>query len=202
MTSKSSIAALLLAILPAPVLAQEKPPTEKPDKPITDREPSAVDVAATPVTDLGLRKGEIPQLLLTAQASPYDLEGLRTCPTITAAIVELDAVLGDDLDLPQDSDGGISPGRVAQAAVGSFIPFRGLIREISGANAHERKLVAAIYAGGVRRAFLKGVGQQRGCVYPARSATPAIAARLLAEREAAKAAEAAAKRDEDRAEDD
>ena len=42
----------------------------------------------------------------------------------------------------------------------------------------------ALYAGSVRRAFLKGVGQQRGCAYPARSATPEVIAALAAQREA------------------
>ena len=69
---------------------------------------------------------------------------------------------------------------MAQAAVGAFIPFRGLIREVSGANAQEKKVQAAVYAGSVRRAFLKGVGQQRGCRYPARPATHADIAALQA----------------------
>ena len=69
--------------------------------------------------------------------------------------------------------------------VGSFIPFRGLIREISGANEQERKLQLAIYAGSTRRSFLKGVGYQRGCPWPARPATPAMLAEI-ASRNAAK----------------
>jgi hypothetical protein len=178
------IAALVLAATPAVALAQDTNPQE----PVTNRDVTAVDVATTPITDLGLRKGEIPQVLLAAQANPYDLTGMTACAAISAEIARFDAVLGDDLDLPQVKGSAISPGRVAQAAVGSFIPFRGLIREISGANAHERKLQAAIYAGGLRRAFLKGVGQQGGCPYPARVATPDIAAQLLAARQAAKAA--------------
>ena len=74
----------------------------------------------------------------------------------------------------------MSAGRVAQAAVGSFIPFRGLIREISGANEQERKIQAAVQAGVARRAYLKGVGEARGCRYPARSAGPADIAALVA----------------------
>jgi hypothetical protein len=55
--------------------------------------------------------------------------------------------------------------------VGSLIPFRGIIRELSGANDQQRKVSTAIQAGVARRAYLKGVGQQRGCAYPARAAT-------------------------------
>ena len=66
------------------------------------------------------------------------------------------------------------PGRVAKAVVGSFIPFEGVIREISGANGHDRRLQSAIAAGSARRSFRKGTGQARGCTHPARPATSAM----------------------------
>lgn len=175
---RSIVLPFALALLaPVAAAAQDKPAEEtEPVKPVTDREVSAADVVATPVTDLNLRKDEIPPLLLTAQEKPYDLTGLSRCAQIASAIGDLDAVLGEDIDVAQERDRRTSAGRIAQSAIGSFIPFRGLIREISGANAQERKLQTAIYAGSVRRAFLKGIGQQRGCRYPARSATPAVIA--------------------------
>lgn len=158
--------ALTSALLAGPVQAR------KTDRPITDREPDAEDVATTPVSDLGLRKDEIPQLLLDAQTEPYNLDGLNRCRPLIDAVEELDSILGDDLDLPQSVRQGPSAGRVAQKVVGSFIPFRGIVREVSGANAHERRVQAAIQAGLARRGFLKGVGQSRGCRYPARPAGP------------------------------
>jgi hypothetical protein len=181
------LAAAALVSLPATASAQNKPAdpsrAEEPAKPITERDVGAKDVALTPLTDLGLRKGEIPQLLIDAQYWPYDLTGLTRCPQIAAAIGQLDAVLGDDIDVAIAKGQSVLPGRVAQSVVGSFIPFRGVIRELSGASAQDRRVQAAIYAGMARRSFLKGVGQQRGCRYPARSATPGIIA--AAEREAA-----------------
>jgi hypothetical protein len=182
-----SLAAAALISWPAASRAQNRPAdppkVEEPSKPITERDVGAKDVALTPLSDLGLRKGEIPQLLIDAQVAPYDLSGMRGCAQIAAAIGELDALLGDDLDVAIAKGQSIQAGRVAQSVVGSFIPFRGVIRELSGANAQERRVQAAIYAGTARRSFLKGVGQQRGCRYPARSATPGIIA--AAEREAA-----------------
>ena len=163
---------------------------DEPNKPITNRDVGAADVALTPLGDLNLRKGEIPPLLIQAQEQPYTLAGLTRCPQLAAAIGELDAVLGEDIDVAQAKGQSISPGRVAQSALGSFIPFRGVIRELSGANAQERKIQTAIYAGTARRAFLKGVGQQRGCRYPARSATPQVIAAAQAEAEAAARAKA------------
>lgn len=177
--------ALPATALPTTALAQAAKPPEaqpaeqkEPEKPVTDRAPSMGDAVATPATDLNLKKDEIPPLLLTAQERPYDLAGLRRCADLAAAVGELDAVLGPDIDLPANAKTGVTAGRVAQAAVGSFIPFRGLIREISGANEQERKIQVAVQAGFARRAYLKGAGEARGCRYPARSASPADIAAL------------------------
>jgi hypothetical protein len=165
----------LAALIAAPALAKDQ------DRPVTGNAVTAEDVATTPMTDFGLKKGEIPPLLIAAREKPYDLEGLDSCQKIASAIGELDVLLGDDLDLPQGPNGRVNPGLVAQWVVGSFIPFRGLVREISGANAHRRDLEAAVMAGVARRAFLKGNGEMRRCEYPARSVPPAIFAQKLEE---------------------
>ncbi len=186
------IAALLVAF---PATAREPAAREPdrqaidrqvPDKPVTGQDVSAADVAATPVTDLNLRKNEIPQALTAAELQAYSLRGVSTCQQISQAIVELDAALGDDVDLPQSGERRTSSGRLAQSVVGSFIPFRGVIREVSGANSRERELQSAVLAGMARRAFLKGTGQARGCRYPARSATLDVFNRRMAELDAAK----------------
>ncbi|MFC3174187.1 hypothetical protein ACFOD9_07985 [Novosphingobium bradum] len=154
--------------------AQPKPrpaPAAEPQKPVTNRDPSAADVVATPMTDLNLRKGEIPAALLAAEADPYGLPGGARCPALIAEVQQLDTVLGDDIDLAQGARARLSAGKVAQSVVGSFIPFRGVIREVSGASEQERRLQSAINAGVARRGFLKGVGLQRDCARPARPAT-------------------------------
>ncbi len=173
--------AVLTLAASAPSIAGE------PEKPVTQRDVTAGDVAATPMTDLNLRKGEIPPILTAAVEQVYTLAGLTTCQQLAAAIGELDAVLGDDLDTPKEGERRTTPGRLAQSVVGSFIPFRGIIREVSGANSKQRELQAAIQAGVARRSFLKGYGQAKGCRYPARSVTPDIYARQLAEIQAKKA---------------
>ena len=156
------------SLFAAPAIAAEP---DEPDKPVTQKDVTAKDVVTTPATDLNLTKDEIPALLTAAEQRPYTLRGLDTCRQLAAAIGELDAVLGDDVDVPQAEGKRVSAGRVAQSVVGSFIPFRGIIREISGANSHDRALRTAILAGVARRSFLKGIGQGKGCRYPARSAT-------------------------------
>ena len=164
---------LVLIFCAAPLCAQNQ---SDPPRPVTDTSVSIGDAVTSPVTDLNLRRDTIPPLLIAAQAQPYSLAGLARCNQIIAAVREIDAVLGDDVDLPQGEGEGLSAGRVAQAAVGSVIPFRGLIREVSGANSRDRQMVAAIAAGSARRAFLKGYGQARGCRYPARAAPQQAAA--------------------------
>jgi hypothetical protein len=173
---------LAFALTASPALAAQ-------DKPMTDDEPNAVDVAKTPVTDLNINKREIPAILLQAQARPYSLTGLGRCSGLKSEVVALDEVLGPDLDLPEEDRARISAGRVAKTVVGSFIPFRGLIREVSGANDHDRKVRAAIQAGLARRGFLKGVGQAKGCAYPARPANSREVDRYLADKAAQEEAE-------------
>ena len=154
-----------LGLVATPGLAQDK----KSERPMTDQNVTATDVAATPIDDLNLRAKKVPEVLIAAQNAPYSLAGLRGCAQLSRAIRGLDAVLGDDIDVAQAKGRRVNPGLLAKSAIGAFIPFEGVIKEISGANAHERSVQSAIYAGSVRRAFLKGVGQARGCPYPARS---------------------------------
>ncbi|MET1756546.1 hypothetical protein ABVV53_13970 [Novosphingobium sp. RD2P27] len=188
---------LLLSALTASALTMGAAHAADQDRPITNREPDVMDVAKTPVTDLNLDRTEIPALLVEAQTRPYSLQNLSKCSQLMAAVEEFNAILGPDLDLPQAERVRLSKGRIAQSVIGSFIPFRSIIREISGANKQEREILAAIQAGLARRGFLKGVGAARGCRYPASPATPAIVERYEIQlREAAERDE-----DEDEQED-
>ena len=150
------------------------------DKPITDDDPDMMDVAKTPVTDLNLDREEIPAMLIAAQRQPYALEGLGSCRSLVAEVRQLDEILGPDLDLPQEERDRLTAGKAGKFVVSSLIPFRGLIREVSGAAAHEEKVDAAIQAGLARRGFLKGVGATRDCAYPARPATRTEVAAYMA----------------------
>lgn len=165
----SAAASLAALCVTAPAFAQED---------VTERDPDAMDVAMTPLSDLNLAKDPIPEILLAARTDPYADEGLTDCMAIQTHIGDLDAVLGDDYDSRPPEERGVSAGGVAQRVVGMFIPFRGIIREISGANAHEYEFREAIGAGMMRRAYLKGLGEARGCPYPARPMTDDLRARL------------------------
>lgn len=145
------------------------------DDNVRDREPDVGDVAKTPISDLNIAKDDIPEVLLTSAEAPYAPASGSGCEGISIAISDLDRVLGPDYDLEDTEGDRLSEGRIAQSVVGSFIPFRGIIREVSGAADHKREFEAAIMAGMVRRAYLKGLGQASGCPYPARPAFTRIA---------------------------
>lgn len=155
-------AALLLTTT---ALAQKADPDEPMEK-------HAEDAVTTPAKDIGLKKTEIPAKLIAIQDDPYSLDGLRRCAAIIQEVKELDAVLAADVNEEVDKSKAEkreeTAGRVAGGIIGGLIPFRGIVREISGAAGDERKYNAAVYAGVVRRGFLKGVGRERGCKAPAR----------------------------------
>lgn len=115
---------------------------------------------------------EVPDKLIAIQDDPYSLAGLGRCAAIRREVEELDAVLGPDVNQRVDKSRAKkreeTAARVAGTVASSIIPFKGLIGEVTGANAERRRYAAAIYAGTVRRGFLKGVGLERGCKAPAR----------------------------------
>lgn len=146
-----------IALMATPAAAQVVP------------EPDSTEVAKTPLRDFNIDAQDIPEVLLIAERDPYATAGLRRCDAIVTDIAALDQVLGADYDIAvDDGNGGLNQGRIGQKIVGSIIPFRGLLREATGAADAERALRAAYTAGMVRRAFLKGWGLGRGCDYPAR----------------------------------
>lgn len=155
------------------------PPPEAARK-ITDTTVTAGDVAATPVDDFNLRDRKQPELLLELQKDPYASAGLESCEDILAAIAPLEDLLGEDLDTAAARKHPITAGAVGKEVVGMLIPFRGLIREASGANASRRRKADLVIVGMMRRAYLKGLGQQRGCPYPARPADEETLAVLAA----------------------
>lgn len=176
--ARAALLNLILGLaLASPATAQDQPRG-------LNQDADVADVALTPLGDLNLRNDPIPPLLLAARAAPYDQAGIRTCRDLAARVEELDAVLGPDYDMQVPADRTVSAGNIAQRILGSFIPFRSVIREVTGANEHERDFREAIAAGLMRRAFLKGRGQGLGCALPARPATAAEAASWRAARDA------------------
>lgn len=139
----------------------------------------AGDIATTPLQDTNIKKRAIPVALEIAAEAPYSNDGTRNCRMINAALTELDAVLGPDFDSGTPAGNGTREGRlaagVARGVVNGLIPFRGVIREVSGAADAQRRYEAAIDAGIARRGYLRGVAAQRKCKRPARTVTASSA---------------------------
>ena len=126
----------------------------------------AEDVVMSPLSDINLKKKDIPPVLLSAQDDPYARESTRSCAQLNTALDELDGVLGPDFDSGIEGKHGLNATSVAKSVVGSFIPFRGVIREVSGAAGAERRYNAAVDAGIARRGYLRGIARSTGCKRP------------------------------------
>jgi hypothetical protein len=130
-------------------------------------------VAKAPLRDVNLLRTKIPDVLLEAMADPYSRPSSGRCPELMNLIQPLDEALGPDLDLESVEEGGLLGkgrdtmfGAMAGAATDA-IPFRSWVRKLSGAERHDHYVQAAITAGAVRRAYLKGLGESKGCNPPA-----------------------------------
>lgn len=147
------------------------------------REPTteerAEGVVTQPFEDLNIKQDEIPAKLIAIEADPYAADGMESCEKIAGEIAELDAVLGADVDAGDTAKRKTEDVMIdlGSGVISSLIPFRGVVREVTGANATQRRYQKAIYAGVTRRSFLKGLGKAKGCAPPAApSLMPAAAA--------------------------
>jgi len=95
------------------------------------------------------------------------------CRALTSEIGDLDKALGPDLDLTKGEDKSVSKKvsdmtfDLARGAVSGVIPFRGVVRYVTGAEKRAREINETLIAGTVRRSYLKGYGERLDCEYPA-----------------------------------
>jgi hypothetical protein len=110
-----------------------------------------------PFKDLSLIREVAPEVLVQAAAAPY--RPAADCADLRAELARLDEALGPDVDRLKAGDGlsGLV-GDLIGGAVG--VPFRGVVRKVTGAEARDRALKAAVLSGMVRRGYLKGADRQ------------------------------------------
>ncbi|WHU01856.1 MULTISPECIES: hypothetical protein [unclassified Sphingomonas] len=123
----------------------------------------AGDIAEQPAKDVGAVKTKIPPVLQKAAAAPYSLSGLSKCTQIADAFDDLGEALGPDFVQGVNRKKSRKVKVTGDTVAGLIVPFRGLVREVSGAASAQRELNAAVDAGFARRGFLRGVYQTRGC---------------------------------------
>lgn len=147
-----------------------------------------------PLHDVNLVRTKIPPVLLDAIDAPYRTQRPITCRSLAEAIAPLDAALGRDLDQAESKTdpslvqrsrtaAGDAAVDAVKGAAESVIPMRGWVRELSGAEQHDRLVRAAIEAGAIRRGYLKGLGESLRCPWPGAPKPEALSAVPGASRE-------------------
>jgi hypothetical protein len=171
------LAALLLAGCATPMRQPAAPARADVDKRLGD-------AVVAPLNDLNLVRAAVPPVLASAQKAPYGAPPDLSCPALGSEIELLDAALGADLDtavtaanpslIERGTDAATDAviGAVRNTTEG-VIPFRGWVRKVTGAERYAKDVAAAIAAGTIRRAYLKGLGQATGCPLPAAPRRPA-----------------------------
>lgn len=121
------------------------------------------DAMGEPFRDSGWTRENPPEVLIRAAEEPYALPSDPECSAILNEVSALDIVLGPDLDAAErhEDESDIDASGLLASAIGGIIglPYRSIVRRVSGAEGRERVLRDAIFAGMVRRAFLKGVAR-------------------------------------------
>jgi hypothetical protein len=151
--------------------------------------------AHAPFEDLNLIRSKIPAVLLDATNDPYAQPQPAGCETLALELSRLDDALGPDIDIAKSKKSRMDQGETFTLNAGAramkdftegWIPMRSWVRYMTGAEQHSRQVTAAISAGSVRRAYLKGLAQSEGCtslgpaqpvyLFPAPPHTPASVA--------------------------
>ncbi len=114
-------------------------------------------------------KAEVAQLdeLLGPDAEAKSITLASSNGGLVENITNADNIM-DNVELPKTSSLASSAGSFAKDTVlgairskTDILPFRSIIRKVSGANRHAKKLAAAYEAGKLRRAYLKGIADVR-----------------------------------------
>lgn len=160
----------------APVQTATEDETSATERAIQQSQDGFGDAAASPLKDVNLIRENAPEEF-KAIKNPYNVDPEITCDEIAVEVTRLNELLGRDWDIPPPDKKGMSDraadgastaflDTVASTASG-FIPYRGIVRTVTGANSHATKVRKAYERGSHRRTFLKGMGLIKACDYPA-----------------------------------
>lgn len=130
---------------------------EQPDK------SSFVEAAKQPIYSANLIRKEVPEYLKNINQS---YKAPQSCVQYQEELLLLNDALGEDpIDQANDDDKVITLhfGKLVSRGVESSIPLNGLVKTISGAKKHERKVLAARLKGNARRSYLKGWAAAMNC---------------------------------------
>lgn len=126
-----------------------------------EREGALEAAIQQPLRDLNLMQEEPAQVVRRAAAAPY--ADPTDCRAARLEQRRLDGALGRDLDESADEAGaieGLAAGLVREVA---GLPFRGIVRRVTGAEKADRDLRRAVVAAVARRGYLRGWTAASGC---------------------------------------
>ncbi len=134
---------------------------------------AANEAAVQPFRDIGIVRRKVPAALARI-GDPYAPPSGETCQWISYEIQQLDEALkgevatntGPDNRSMQAKGGSMAKTGATEAVrgVGSMlVPQRGLIRMLSGASKSDRLYEEAEQRGMVRRGYLRGLADSKGC---------------------------------------
>lgn len=122
-----------------------------------------------PLRDINVVRDKVPEALNGAKEAPYLDPQKASCEELAAMIAPLDKALGPDVgdgaERPKPGASNMVFGAMADVTR-DVIPFRGVVRRITGASKHDQEVKAAREAGQLRRAYLKGFASANGCYGP------------------------------------
>lgn len=141
-------------------------------RPATTEAPVAAAIAQ-PFEDLNLIGDSPAQVLLRAQTTPF--RAPADCAAAAREISRLDMALAPHLPPPTPGD---EPSALAGAVIRSLahLPFRGVVRRLTGAEAKAEARRVAVFAGVQRRGYLEGWRTPPRCPRLVEGAVPAAAA--------------------------
>lgn len=176
---------LALTLTACATVAPEPAPEARPEAaavPALLADAGLTQVVTQPLNDFNLLNSEIPPVLVAAQKAPYAEPAGHSCTSVVTELQALNAALGPDIDAAAapatppdlveqatDAVGELAVGTVkntVSSVVDGVVPFRSWVRKLSGAERHSSAVAAAISAGTLRRAFLKGWAEGTGCAVP------------------------------------
>lgn len=141
----------------------------------------ALEAVQSPLVDLNIKRSEIPESLQHITGRPYATPERLQCKVMKEEIEALDSALGPDMSsgeiknsLTDDKTDYVKEGAsmLQSEAIGfvagkaSIIPFRGIVRQVTGAAKHSKEVARAYESGKLRRAYLKGLSTALKCDQP------------------------------------
>jgi len=113
---------------------------------------------------LGISGPKTPAALQDLVADPYALPSPPDCAAMARDIATLDKILGPDVDAIAASRN--ATGDAFGSAMRGVMPYRWVMRLMTGASRRDRDLRLAVLAGTARRAYLKGMRHGLACQPP------------------------------------